>query len=159
MAAPVTSLYPGGGQAPAAEPQVSSNVSESMAAYVPEGPGHIWPEPSAPAAAPSPRGPYGIGQGNGNGRAHNGSGNGTKRRGLTIELYESADRDKDLTKFQSVLAVLERYRGPDPIRLTVFSGGSAVPLELPGYTVALSTGLLDELAPLVGESALRTDEL
>ncbi|MSQ28145.1 MAG: DNA polymerase III subunit alpha [Dehalococcoidia bacterium] len=139
------------------EPQLSREAAESLAAYIPEGPGHIWPEPSAPAAAPVAGGQYRNGQTNGNGRPQNG--NGAKRKGLTIELYESADPEKDLTKFQSVLAVLERYRGQAPIRLTVFSGGSAVPLELPGYGVALSPGLMGELTPLVGESALRTDEL
>ena len=142
------------------EPQLAREVSESLAAFIPEGPGHIWPEPSAPAAAPAPRVQYGGRPHNGNANGGgSGNGNGAKRKGLTIELYESADPEKDLTKFQSVLAVLERYRGQAPIRLTVFSGGSAVPLELPGYAVALSPGLMGELTPLVGEGALRTDEL
>ena len=81
-----------------------------------------------------------------------------KRRTLFIHLYESDDSERDLRQFQTLLQVLQRHQGPDSIRLTVISGGSAVPLELPAVTVQIGPALVEELSSVVGESALTTED-
>ena len=78
-------------------------------------------------------------------------------KGLAIHMYETSDPDRDLQKLNAVIEVLARHGGPAPVALTVFSDGSAVPLELPGIRVLLCQGLIEELAGIVGASSVLAD--
>ena len=101
--------------------------------------------------------PYASAPGSDEGVAARSGGNG-KHRTLSIHLFESDDADRDLTRFQSLLQILQRHQGVDALRLTVFSGTTAIPLELPAFGVEVGPELLNELATLVGESALVTED-
>ena len=121
-------------------------------------PAEAFEEPPLPPITRSAgASPAGEGQGNGrhaNGKGHpNGNAN-PKRRSLAIELRESSDPDRDLITFETLLDLLQRYQGPDEVRLTVLSGGTAVPLELPQLGIRLGPDLLSAVAALVGDSAV-----
>ena len=147
------------------EPAPSPAISAES--YTPAGPGHVWPEPSAPAtpaAARMPR-PNGNDSPKANGEnGHNPAGNRNGhtngiRRAVSIQLYESSDAERDLATFQSLLSALQRYQGADTLKLTVFSGGHAMPLEMPGITVDSTRPELEqELGKIVGTSHFSIDE-
>ena len=122
-------------QTPPATNAPSNDNGSTNGMRSPNGDGHAAPARSA----------------NGNGNGHN------KGRTLNIHLYESQDNDRDLNKFQDILSVLERHPGKDVVKLTVFSNGTAVPLELPGFPIQLDQPLLAELGSLVGEGALQAE--
>ena len=50
------------------------------------------------------------------------------------------------------------FPAPVKVRLTVLSGGTAVPLELPQLGVQLGQDLLSEVAALVGDAAVVAEE-
>jgi len=128
-----------------------SLVAEPAASFTPGNGGS-----SAAAAKSSP-----VPQKNGNGHPHsdgNGANGNAKRKTLFIHLYESNDAERDLRQFQSLLDIFQRHQGDDAIRLTVISGGSAVPLELPAMTVRVCPEFEDELKALVGEGAFTMEE-
>jgi DNA polymerase-3 subunit alpha len=123
-------------------------------------------EPVAPLASVTVRqaqgerggAPYTNGNGLTNSNGHiNGNGH-AKRRSLAIELRESSDPDRDLITFETLLDLLQRYQGPDEVRLTVLSGGNAVPLELPQLGIRMGPDLVEGIRALVGDSAVITEE-
>lgn len=87
-----------------------------------------------------------------------GNGGGPRQpKGVCIQLYETSDPARDVEKLNAIINVLTRHAGPAPVSLTVFSGGSAVPLELPGIRVQVCQGLVDELVGIAGPSSVIAD--
>ena len=73
---------------------------------------------------------------------------------LLITLREGEDADADAARLREVLEALERFPGPNPVRLVVESNGQRVPLRPPRPTAGYCSELRDQLMALVGEAGL-----
>ncbi len=123
----------------AAMPGKDGRLGHALVAHVPAA------DPNGHRMEPRPAPP------GGNGTLTNGH---RKRRSLSIELRESSDPNRDVAVFQDLLALLQRHEGADAVRLTVLSGGTAVPFELPQFGVQLGPDLLARVEALVGGSVV-----
>ena len=83
----------------------------------------------------------------------------SKKRRLLIDIVPTADEAADVARLHQILDVIGDFPGEDEVRLRVTQGGQVTSLELPDMTTSYCPTLKQRLVGLLGEEAIRVEEL